>query len=233
MTKIVLLADLHGNMTAASKMEKELERIEPDEVWFLGDAVGKGPQSDKTLDWVRKHCDVHIGGNWDYGISVPKPQDNLFYQKQLGEERIAWLNALPRERELMVSGICFRVFHGRPVTILFAGDASEPQLASYFMEGGRQYGGIICGDSHRPYIRTLHCGYAVNTGSVGNSLGVPKAHALLLEGEKDCPESVPIRFTVLSVPYENEREAQIARETPGLPNCEAYITEVLTGVYSR
>ena len=171
MTKIVLLADLHGNMPAALAMEKELEKTEPDEVWFLGDAVGKGPESDKTLDWVRAHCDVHIGGNWDYGISLPKPQDNTFYQKQLGKERIAWLNALPKERELTVS--------------------------------------------------------------VGNSLGMPKAHALLLEGEKDCREEAPIRFTVLSIPYDNEKAAQIARETQGLPNCEAYVREVLTGVYSR
>lgn len=233
MTKIVLLADLHGNMPAALAMEKELEKTEPDEVWFLGDAVGKGPESDKTLDWVRAHCDIHIGGNWDYGISLPKPQDNTFYQKQLGKERIAWLNALPKERELTVSGICFRIFHGRPVAPLFAGDAPEVQLASYFTAGGRQYGGIICGDSHRPYIRTLHCGYAVNTGSVGNSLGMPKAHALLLEGEKDCREEAPVRFTVLSIPYDNEKAAQIARETQGLPNCEAYVREVLTGVYSR
>lgn len=41
--KIVLLADLHGNMVATEAMERELDRIGPDEVWFLGDAVGKGP----------------------------------------------------------------------------------------------------------------------------------------------------------------------------------------------
>ena len=56
MWKIVLLADLHGNMPATLALEKELEKIKPDEVWFVGDAVGKGPESDKTLDWVRTHC---------------------------------------------------------------------------------------------------------------------------------------------------------------------------------
>ena len=44
--KIVLLADLHGNMVATEAMEHELDSIEPDEVWFLGDAVGKGPESE-------------------------------------------------------------------------------------------------------------------------------------------------------------------------------------------
>ncbi|MBR5646403.1 MAG: hypothetical protein IKX23_07170 [Treponema sp.] len=33
-----------------------MDRIRPDEVWFLGDAVGKGPESDRTIDWVRTHC---------------------------------------------------------------------------------------------------------------------------------------------------------------------------------
>ena len=56
MAKIILLADLHGNMPATLAMEKEINRIEPDEIWFLGDAVGKGPESDQTCDWVRIHC---------------------------------------------------------------------------------------------------------------------------------------------------------------------------------
>lgn len=233
MWKIVLLADLHGNMPATLALEKELEKIKPDEVWFVGDAVGKGPESDKTLDWVRTHCQYYIGGNWDYGISMPKPQDNTFYRKQLGRERVNWINALPREAELLISGICFRVFHGRPVTQLFQGWDSEEKITSFFAANGKTYGGIICADSHRPYIRTLHGGYAINTGSVGNSIGMPMAHALLLEGEKDCAKRTPLRFSILSVPYDNEKAAQIAEETEGLPNKEAYIREVLTGVYSR
>ena len=54
--KIVFLGDLHGNMTATRAMEQELDRIGPDEIWFLGDAIGKGPESDRTCDWVRSRC---------------------------------------------------------------------------------------------------------------------------------------------------------------------------------
>lgn len=233
MSKIVLLADLHGNMPATMALEKELEKIEPDEVWFLGDAVGKGPESDKTLDWVRAHCQYHIGGNWDYGISMPKPQDNTFYCRQLGQDRIDWIHSLPQEAELQMSGISFRLFHGRPVTPLFWAEDSEETFTSFFTANGKTYGGIICADSHRPYIRTLQSGYAVNTGSVGNSMGMPLVHALLLEGEKNSMARAPLHFSVLSIPYDNEKAAQIARETAGLPNRDAYIKEVLTGIYSR
>ena len=45
MSKIIVLADLHGNMTAVSAMEKEIAGIAPDRIWFLGDAVGKGARS--------------------------------------------------------------------------------------------------------------------------------------------------------------------------------------------
>ena len=40
--KIVLLVDLHGNMVATEAMEKELDRIQPDDVWFLGILSEKG-----------------------------------------------------------------------------------------------------------------------------------------------------------------------------------------------
>ena len=48
MSKIVILADLHGNLTAAEAMENEINVMSPDEIWFLGDAVGKGPQNAET-----------------------------------------------------------------------------------------------------------------------------------------------------------------------------------------
>ena len=81
--KIVLLADLHGNMTATEAMERELDKIRPDDIWFLGDAVGKGPESDKTCDWVRTHCSHWVAGNWDRGLSSEKDQDT-FYSRQIG-----------------------------------------------------------------------------------------------------------------------------------------------------
>ena len=87
--KIVLLSDLHGNMTATKAMEQELEKIRPDDIWFLGDAVGKGPESDKTCDWVRTHCNHWIAGNWDRGLSSEKDKDT-FYSRQIGPERFAW-----------------------------------------------------------------------------------------------------------------------------------------------
>jgi len=230
--KIAFIGDLHGNYVATQTLETELRRHQVDEIYFLGDAVGKGPQNAQTCDWVRANCSLCVGGNWDYGIGGKEfPEDGYFWN-QLGPERMEWLRTLPRERDVWISGVHFRLFHGRPVTPLISAQSDKEVFARAFRANGVTYSGIIFADSHRPFVRTLNDGYALNTGSVGNSLGVPRAHALIIDGELgELP--APMTMTILSVPYDNEAAAEIARQDANLPHRESFINEVLTGVYSR
>ena len=229
--KIVFLADLHGNMAATEAMERELDRIQPDDIWFLGDAVGKGPESDKTCDWAKSHCRHWIAGNWDRSMRL-YPETNAWYAEQIGKERLDWLDSLPLEDEVEISGIRFRLVHGRFLDPLYLSYDPDEKLREGFRfhDGRPEANGLICADSHRPFIRPLEGGYALNTGSVGNNLSLPRAHALLLEGEQGPG---PLNITILSVPYDNRKAAATADLYPGLPRREAYQNEVLTGVYSR
>ena len=231
--KIAFIGDLHGNYVATQALEAELRRMQVDEIWFLGDAVGKGPQNAETCDWVRKNCTLCVGGNWDYGIGGKEFSEDGYFWSQLGPERMEWLRTLPRETERWISGVHFRLFHGRPVTPLISVQADKAVFAEAFCADGVTYTGIIFADSHRPFVRTLNDGYALNTGSVGNSLGVAKAHALILEGEVGGREEAVLTMTILSVPYDNDAAAEIARQDVNLPHRESYIREVLTGIYSR
>ena len=240
MAKILFLADLHGNMPATRALEKEIKRIKPDDIWFLGDAVGKGPESDKTLDWVRKNCNHFIAGNWDTGMvyySKTRPKkfmQDKFYWDQLGKERLEWLESLPLEDEILISGINFRLIHGRMIDINYHSNLTLEELKKGFTDTkGILHGGFISADCHMPYIREMELGYAINTGSVGNSLGIPRVHALLIEGKPGNSELSPITMSVLSIPYDNQEAVRIVDEYPELPNAEAYKREILTGIYSR
>ena len=231
--RIAFVGDLHGNYIATQALDAELRRQRIDEIWFLGDAVGKGPHNAQTCDWVRANCTRCVGGNWDYGIGGKEfPEDGYFWA-QLGPERMQWLNSLPRELDCWISGTHFRPFHGRPVTPLISVQADKAVFSEVFCANGESYSGIIFADSHRPFVRTLAEGYALNTGSVGNSLGVPNAHAVIIEGELGSKTRAPMTMTVLSVPYDNEAAAEAARRDEQLPHRESFINEVLTGVYSR
>lgn len=230
--KIVLLADLHGNMTAVRAVARELEKIRPDDVWFLGDAVGKGPENDQTCDWVRSHCTHWVAGNWDRGLSADR-EKHPFYAEQIGPERFAWLDSLPLEEELTIAGLRFRLLHGRFLDPMYQSDDPDEKLRQgfRFRDGRPDADGFICADSHRPFVRPIGRGYAVNTGSVGNNLGGnPRAHAALLEGDAG---GGPLMITILSIPYDGKEAADAAERCQGLPDKEAWKREVLTGIYSH
>ena len=144
-----------------------------------------------------------------------------------------WLNTLPLDMDEWISGTHFRFFHGRPVTDLMLVQHDKSVLAQPFTANGKVYGGVVFADSHRPFLRTLDVGYIVNTGSVGNSMGVPKAHAVIVEGDFGSREPGVLLMSVISVPYDNEAAAEVACRDAHLPHREAYIREILTGIYSR
>ena len=138
MKKIAMLGDLHGNLTATLAMEKALKDYHVDEIWFLGDAVGKGPQSRETCDWVRANCTRFVGGNWDYGIGGKRFAADNYFWDQLGEERMNWLNTLPLDMDEWISGTHFRFFHGRPVTDLMLVQHDKSVLAQPFTANGTE-----------------------------------------------------------------------------------------------
>lgn len=232
--RLALVADLHGNRPATEALERDLARRGADAVWCLGDVIGKGPSNDFTCDWAFEHCDELIAGNWDVGVARQAFAADSYYWKQLGEERMARLRALPMEKELWMSGRRIRFLHGRPLT----GDLLTPQMAKeeiepFLLDGrGGRYDALIYADIHRQAMRTLKDAVLVNVGSVGNALGLPRACYALLEGE---PGREPADFEIrlVQLEYDRERAARDAMEARELRHREAFRDEVLTGVYGR
>lgn len=260
MDRIFMLSDIHGNMEALRAIEREIERIRPDQIWFIGDSVGKGPDSFAAFEWVEAHCDHIIAGNWDLMLyrKAGDPRNSAIV-KQLGPERLQRICGYPLELELVMSGIRFRVMHGRPTYPLRSSDAPESEFEPMFkgeiteeliawltdylpglnsdlikdmlIEG--PFTGVIYGDCHRAFVRQTQYGVVLNTGSVGNALGVTGAHALLIEGELGATEKRPIYYTFINVPYDVEAEVQRVTEDRDMFNPEAFIREIRTGQYSR
>ena len=226
--RLALVSDLHGNMTAVRALEADLARRGADETWCLGDLVGKGPSSDLTFDWAFANCAFILGGNWDYGIGRKEFPRDAFYHRQLGEARLARLASLPRERHLTIAGRRIRFIHGRPVMKRLLNIQDSREDLAELLEPA--FDMLVYGDCHRQGLRTLG-GQIMNIGSVGNALGVPMVQYAILEGEAgDKPGPLEVRMVTL--PYDNGAAAKEALSQPGLPDPDAYVTEILTGVYA-
>lgn len=226
--KIALVADLHGNRPALSALSDYLQTLKPDEIWCLGDLVGKGPSSDLTFDWVVQHCQVILRGNWDEGIGRLLYERDAFYHKQLGPERLRKLASLPLEKHLVLSGRKIRLIHGRPVMGRLLNIQEPKESLLPLLEP--DYNLLVYADCHRQGLRTLR-GQVANIGSVGNALGSPMVQFAVLEGVPGA-ERAPLEIRFLTLPYDNQAAAEDARNAPGMPNAEAYIKEVLTGDYA-
>lgn len=226
--RIALISDLHGNATALSALDKHLKALSPDQVWCLGDLVGKGPNSHITFDWVMDRCSLVLGGNWDYGVGRREYTRDSFYHRQLGEARLAKLASLPLEHRFTLSGRKIRLIHGRPVMPRLINIQDPKEAFLPFLEPDIDL--FVYADCHRQGVRTL-TGQVVNIGSVGNGLGLPLVQFALLEGNPGETEA-PLEVRLLTIPYDNRAEAKEAKRFSDLPYQAAYIHEVLTGEYA-
>ena len=232
--QIALVADLHGNRPAVEALEKDLAFIRPDAIWCLGDIVGKGPSNDFTFDWAMANCSLILGGNWDYGVGFQEFPNDRYYWQQLGEKRLQALQNLPREHRFTFSGRRVRLFHGRPVmeNLVVAHHPIENIEPFFLDENGARFDAVIYADAHRQALRTISPGLFVNTGSVGNAIGIPKCCYAILCGEMG-EENAPLEVRLRQVDYDRDQAVRDALAAPDVPRIDAYIREIQTGIYSR
>jgi len=117
--------------------------------------------------------------------------------ERLGEDRVAWLRALPAEQR--VEDLV--LVHAAPGDLWRAPmpGAEDDELAAVY--GPLHAGAAVYGHIHRPYIRKLPVLIVANSGSVGMPWdGDPRASYLLVEDG---------RPQVVRVDYDVEREAAL------------------------
>lgn len=68
MKKIAVFSDIHGNYQALDAILNDIKKYNYDEVIFLGDAVGIGPEPYKCLDRLLKSDITYIYGNHEMYI---------------------------------------------------------------------------------------------------------------------------------------------------------------------
>jgi predicted phosphodiesterase len=224
--RIAIVADIHDNVTALLAVLADLRETSPDVVLHGGDLVSGGSSPAEVVDRVRDLGWRGVFGNTDEAVAKPEtleefasqspaPQSlwdavrqmTAFTRDTLGQERIAWLGALPR----VIIHAPIALVHASPASAWRSplADASESELESEYSSLGQAI--AVYGHIHQPFMRDVAGLTVVNAGSVGQSFdGDPRASYLLV-GD-GAPQ-------IRRVEYDVEREIR-AIAASGLPHAD-------------
>jgi predicted phosphodiesterase len=66
--RLAIISDIHGNLPALEAVLREIDALEPEEVWCLGDVVGYGAEPNECTTLVAERCNVSLAGNHDLAV---------------------------------------------------------------------------------------------------------------------------------------------------------------------
>lgn len=157
--RYAIFTDIHANLEALEAvLEKidEIAREKPiDQIWFLGDLVGYGPNPNECITILRERTDIIIAGNHDWAavgkidledFSAAARISAEWTAEQLTEEHRAFLANLPERLEL---DECTLV-HGSPYGPLWEYLTSEVLAERSFQYFSSRY--CFVGHTHVPVI---------------------------------------------------------------------------------
>jgi predicted phosphodiesterase len=229
--RIAIVSDIHGNRTAFEAVLADLRQTSPDLILHGGDLPQGGSSPAEIVDRIRELGWHGVVGNTDEMLFRPEsltefaselPQLQSLWaaiedmaeatREALGEERLAWLSALPRVQILGSMALV----HASPGDLWRAPapEASDAELQSVYSPLGQPM--AVYGHIHRSYVRNVPGANSlemtvVNTGSVSLSYdGDRRAAYLLLDDLK--PQ-------IRRVEYDVDRELK-ALAGCGLPHSD-------------
>ncbi len=116
--RLLIISDIHANLTALEAVLQDCEG-EWEQIWFLGDLVGYGPDPDECAARLRQLDHLSLSGNHDWAV-LGRLDINAFNndaryaiewtQKAISAETRAFLESLPPNQPQPV----FTLAHGSP-----------------------------------------------------------------------------------------------------------------------
>jgi predicted phosphodiesterase len=194
-TRLAVLADIHGNLPALEAVLADLASFPVDHVIVAGDVVNWGPFSAQVMERVtRAGWAVIRGNNEFYLLDYDTPRQPEHWREYV---LLPWLCAQLRGRWPHVIAAWpdalslrfpdappIRVVHGSPRS------ASEPiypvstEAEIETMLAGVDETTLIAAHTHLAMDRRVGRWHLLNPGSVGNPLdGLPGASYMLLDGD--------------------------------------------------
>ena len=230
--KYAVISDVHSNAEALRSVLRDINKRQVPDIFFLGDAVGYGPEPNESVELLKSECKSIIAGNHDWGV-LGLAETGSF--NEYARIALAWTRGVltPDNNEILRTAMLKSEISEMDITLVHA-TPCEPEKWHYLLtlseaEVNFKYINTdICfiGHSHRPFIIEMSPSgklktnkqemykregsrYIINAGSIGQPRdGDPRAsYAIVEEG----------RIELVRVPYDIQSTQKKMAEA-GLPH---------------
>ncbi len=250
---LAIISDTHANLTALEAVLNDIKTKGIQHIVMLGDVAGKGPRPAEVLDRLRDLQIPCLFGNWDELLirplvidsppEMPSMTQALEWQrKQMGLERLKWLQTLPYALDVPRKSGLVRLVHASSHGVWTRVRENDPLSSFYALfEATPEVGldaptpiAVGYGDIHTVLVRHLRSFPEINpglrgklvfnVGSVGNPLDSNQPSYAILHG------SSQLELSFIRVAYDTELECQVAIDSQ-MPQLEEYLEETQFGMY--
>ena len=200
MTRLAILADIHGNLPALEAVRRDLSQFAVDCVLVAGDVINLGPFSEQVVRRVIESDWAVVRGNGEFYLldyDTPRAPDEWndplefpmrpWLDRQLSQHSKSAIATWPDTLNLRFRDAPpIRVVHGSPRSAsrgIFAGSSDE-EIAAAMSDTEEEF--VVAAHTHLPLDRISVRWRILNPGSVGVPLdGLFTASYMLLDGSAD------------------------------------------------
>ncbi len=231
MTRVVVLADVHGVLPALEAVLAEEDVRAADVIVLAGD-IASGPMPVETLDvltalgervvWVRGNADRELVEMARKAFEGEPPDAvSPWAAQQLRADQVELLAGLPTTYMLDDTLFCHATPRDDEEVVLV--DSPVSRWAQVFAGLPDEVRTVVCGHTHMPFARQVDRRLVVNAGSVGMPYGAPGPSWALL-----TPDGVQLRRSALDRTKAADR---IVAES-SYPGRAEWVAEYLLSNYS-
>lgn len=213
MIRIVILADIHGNLPAFDAAQAAIRQLAPDQVIVDGDIINRGPQSKECLqavcatgwpavfgnhEWYAlKRVDDDIADEWRTDFWLPFDR----VAQALTDEEVAYIRAMPHEIVIDLPDLpAMRIVHGSLRALNDGIGFWMPDEELLEAADGAPEPIIVGAHTHRTFERRVGDRWFLNCGAVGAPFnGDPGAQYLVMTGKNGAWEA-----EFRSAPYDRD-----------------------------
>lgn len=195
--KIAFISDIHANLHALQAVWADLEALNAEMVYCLGDLVGYGAFPNETIAFLQERDTPTIMGNYDEGVGFDKEDCGCVYkdpvQDQLGKRSIKWtrehttqgnkdyLRSLPMQIRDEQHHPTLLLVHASPRKINEYVYKNRSEATFERIAKIAEADILLFGHTHLPYNKRVGETLFVNCGSVGKPKdGNPQAGYVML-----------------------------------------------------